>query len=384
MKRHTIQCAILLAFLWTADRAAGQVIIEESAPKARVEVEKAKPTAVQLAVLAPAPGKVISDSLLRVEGVARNISPGETIRLRLDAVEQVVQPDKTGRFSATLPLRRPGVNRLIVEAGISARTIAFSYQPALSAEANLLPRNSSPFSGVAVKKPETVQVEVEKARPESVLLQRRQAVKPSHILSPSPGEVVGKIIRVRGVVTQASGPVWLQGESGRQPVRVREDGSFEETVVLTSGENQILLGAGAETLDVVRVQAETPRTSLRIQLTWDVDLADVDLYTLQPDGGVVWFGGRSSALGFLDCDNTVGYGPEHFTLTSPVPGLFRVFVHYYAGWRRNVPYHVTILKNDQVFQKYDGVLTVSSAAAARPENIGRGGSWRHVADVSLP
>lgn len=246
---------------------------------------------------------------------------------------------------------------------------------------------SIPRSTVVIEKGEIVRTQIEKKLPERVSVAPREAVAPSRILSPAAGEVVRKVIKVQGIVTRLSGPAWLQINDVRQPVKVNENGSFEETAVLTGGDNRIVLGAGTDTLNVVRVRSEAPRSSLRVQLGWDTDNSDIDLYVIQPDGEAVWFQHMTSGLGgTLDVDNTRGFGPEHYTLISAVPGVFRIYVHYFAnhGHLGPVPYHVTIFKNDQPVDRCDGFLTRPSIGSTGPRNVGHDDSWRHVADVSVP
>ena len=84
---------------------------------------------------------------------------------------------------------------------------------------------------------------------------------------------------------------------------------------------------------------------LHIRLTWDTDLTDVDLHLLAPNGqmwtceGDCYFSNGQPNWGdpnafvddpFLDLDDVDGHGPENINLEAPVPGTYRVLVHYWS------------------------------------------------------
>lgn len=240
---------------------------------------------------------------------------------------------------------------------------------------------------IKIKKPDPVLIEIEEVQQETAAVMQGN-IHTSRILTPTEGEIVGKVVRVRGVVKRPGGSAWLQVNDMRQPVHLQRNGLFKEVVILTSGENRIALGAGSHILDVIHIISNAPKSALRVQLTWEADKADIDLYVTQPDQSTIWFGHMRSNIGWLDVDDTYGFGPEHFTLETHVHGTFHIAVHYYAthGWWRSVPYCVTILKDDRVFHTYEGVLPMASASIrmAGPRNIGRGKSWQYVTNITLP
>jgi hypothetical protein len=70
-----------------------------------------------------------------------------------------------------------------------------------------------------------------------------------------------------------------------------------------------------------------------VTLTWDGP-GDVDLHVYEPDGQHVYYGATLGGLGYLDVDNTSGYGPEHYYAscsTAAVGGSFLVGVANYSG-----------------------------------------------------
>jgi uncharacterized protein YfaP (DUF2135 family) len=71
---------------------------------------------------------------------------------------------------------------------------------------------------------------------------------------------------------------------------------------------------------------------LRAVLTWDLNDTDIDLHVTDPNGEAAsyarratWQGGRMSR------DFTAGYGPEEFILKRPIPGVYKVEVHYFGS-----------------------------------------------------
>jgi hypothetical protein len=69
-------------------------------------------------------------------------------------------------------------------------------------------------------------------------------------------------------------------------------------------------------------------------LTWDGS-GDVDLHTFEPGGGHVFYRTPQGAAGFLDVDNTVANGPEHyFASCDPqrlLPGTYQIAVANFSG-----------------------------------------------------
>ncbi len=68
-------------------------------------------------------------------------------------------------------------------------------------------------------------------------------------------------------------------------------------------------------------------------LTWDGS-GDVDLHTYEPGGAHVYYAATRGAAGFLDVDNTVANGPEHYyascSASSLQTGTYRIAVANYS------------------------------------------------------
>lgn len=72
-------------------------------------------------------------------------------------------------------------------------------------------------------------------------------------------------------------------------------------------------------------------TALQVDLMWDTNYTDVDLYVTEPGGETVMYRHRqSSQNGRLHEDITGGYGPELYTIARPRAGEYQVAVDYYA------------------------------------------------------
>lgn len=91
-------------------------------------------------------------------------------------------------------------------------------------------------------------------------------------------------------------------------------------------------------------------------LTWDGP-GDVDLHTYEPAGGHVFYGAKVGASGYLDVDNTVSNGPEHYYATcnsaNLQPGTYQIAV---ANYSRATGRTATV----QVASWADGVLGTRS------------------------
>ncbi len=101
--------------------------------------------------------------------------------------------------------------------------------------------------------------------------------------------------------------------------------------------------------------------NIQITLTWDTT-ADVDLHLVEPDGNTIFFGSRNSVSGdgFLDVDDTNGFGPENIFFDGATPsGSYEVRVDHFTGV---VPtnYSVTVQVNG-TSQTFTGTLNVAGS-----------------------
>ncbi len=110
-------------------------------------------------------------------------------------------------------------------------------------------------------------------------------------------------------------------------------GLFDQSIVLFSGQNEIIVtaqGANAAIADTVHVTCTKPASALRVQLNWDKDSCDVDLWVTEPDGFKVYYDQKVSPNGgTLDIDNTQGFGPENYSIDNPPQGNYLVQVQLF-------------------------------------------------------
>lgn len=97
----------------------------------------------------------------------------------------------------------------------------------------------------------------------------------------------------------------------------------------------------------------------QVTLTWDTT-ADVDLRVTEPGGNVISYMNPRSHIsdGFLDIDDTDGFGPENVFYESNIPaGAYSVSVNMYYGSSDELPtnYTVTIKRNGST-NTFTGVL----------------------------
>jgi uncharacterized protein YfaP (DUF2135 family) len=127
------------------------------------------------------------------------------------------------------------------------------------------------------------------------------------------------------------------------PLDVREGGAFARPWSFGPGSHGVSVrapgGAGAPERRVQFYEANAARVApkLRVALSWDTDMTDLDLHVVSPDGQHVWYGNRvASNGGALDVDVTTGFGPEIYANPAPLPGVYNVYVNYYgAGQQRD-------------------------------------------------
>lgn len=82
---------------------------------------------------------------------------------------------------------------------------------------------------------------------------------------------------------------------------------------------------------------------LRVVLTWDADLTDIDLWVTDPAGETVMYSkARGATGGHVSRDFTQGYGPEVFTIRRPLPGTYVVRANYYGNRQQKLAGATTV------------------------------------------
>jgi len=95
---------------------------------------------------------------------------------------------------------------------------------------------------------------------------------------------------------------------------------------------------------------------IKITLTWNTT-SDIDLWTTDPSGEKIYYNHPQSASGgFLDFDDTDGFGPENIFWQNSAPaGSYLVQVHYYGGDGGSTNYDVQVEVQGNV-SFYSGTL----------------------------
>jgi Ca-activated chloride channel homolog len=71
---------------------------------------------------------------------------------------------------------------------------------------------------------------------------------------------------------------------------------------------------------------------VRIILTWDTDMTDMDLWVTEPSGEKAYYGNNNTTIGGLvSRDFTQGYGPEEYVLKKSMSGQYKLEANYYGS-----------------------------------------------------
>jgi hypothetical protein len=85
-----------------------------------------------------------------------------------------------------------------------------------------------------------------------------------------------------------------------------------------------------------RLRTSMP-VGVRILLSWDADMTDVDLWVIEPSGQKAFYAERLSAMGgAVSRDFTQGYGPEEYCLKTVVPGTYKIQANYYGSTQQSI------------------------------------------------
>lgn len=162
--------------------------------------------------------------------------------------------------------------------------------------------------------------------------------------------------------------------------------TFSGDMVLTQGRNDIRVVLEDENGNTVgnsgtyTVNADIPARDLTVTLTWDTDRTDVDMHVWSPSGEHAYYSNKRISDGFLDVDDTDGYGPEVFTAENASAGNWVVKIRYYSNHGVTAPSTATvkISKYEGAAQTYTHTFTSDQAHSDDPAN-----DWL-VANFTMP
>ena len=90
---------------------------------------------------------------------------------------------------------------------------------------------------------------------------------------------------------------------------------------------------------------------VRISMSWDADLTDIDLHVFEPTGEHANYANQLTAIGGLvSRDFRDGYGPEEYVLRRAVPGVYQIKTHYFGSHQQRLCGPCTVTVN--VFTNY--------------------------------
>ncbi len=143
---------------------------------------------------------------------------------------------------------------------------------------------------------------------------------------------------IRGQLPQGGpGVAKLIVNGNAMPLYGNEDGSFARPYAFGRGSNSVEVrsgdGQGRKRVQFYEGNTERPQSRIRIICSWDDSHAEVDMHVITPDGQhAFWAQPVLSNGGGLDVDSVDGAGPEMFSMTAPMHGLYHVYVNYWGNF----------------------------------------------------
>ena len=109
--------------------------------------------------------------------------------------------------------------------------------------------------------------------------------------------------------------------------------------------------AGVEGIPVDPRLVELLDVDVRIVLTWDADMTDMDLWVVEPSGEKAYYGHPLTTIGGrMSRDFTNGYGPEEYCLRKAQHGEYRIEANYFGSSAPSMSGAVTL--QAEVFTNY--------------------------------
>jgi len=207
-----------------------------------------------------------------------------------------------------------------------------------------------------------------KARP--MTLSVRGARPIITISSPRNGSQTNqKVAVIQGTISDKTLRQGVIVVNGRQARMSFNNGRFSEKTILKPGRNTIQIQAKNQAgvgQAGIQINANIRASHLKVILNWDTNRTDVDLWVTDPQGVVTSYqkrtgkaprGWRGQVVGRkLDIDDKNGFGPETYTIETPVRGRYLIRIQYYRG---NAPTNctVTVVWNERQQKVFRGRLT---------------------------
>lgn len=125
------------------------------------------------------------------------------------------------------------------------------------------------------------------------------------------------------------------------------DGRFPEIEVIALEEmNNLIVKAKRRGIDKFSVDERLVApidVDLRIVMTWDADMTDMDLWVIEPTGEKAFYSNpRSMIGGLVSRDFTRGYGPEEYMIKKARTGSYEIQTNFYGSTSQKIAGAVTL------------------------------------------
>lgn len=121
------------------------------------------------------------------------------------------------------------------------------------------------------------------------------------------------------------------------------DGRFPDIQTIALMEHNRLAAAMGVTADIHPSLRQTLDADVRIVLTWDADLTDIDLWVTEPTGEKCAYDHPATTIGgIMSQDFTQGYGPEEYLLKKALPGKYKIQANYYGSGQQRLTGPATV------------------------------------------
>ncbi len=112
-------------------------------------------------------------------------------------------------------------------------------------------------------------------------------------------------------------------------------GDFYVTISISAGENYLMMRANSANGDtgvseLITVYGDFEAAEIEVVLWWNTPTSDIDLHAWNPDGEHCYYGYSVISDGFLDIDDTEGFGPETFAVQTANTGVYDIQVNCYS------------------------------------------------------
>ena len=114
------------------------------------------------------------------------------------------------------------------------------------------------------------------------------------------------------------------------------EGRFERHYAFGGGSNSVELktfdGVSAKRVQFYESNSNKQRPKLRIICSWNAPEAEVDLHILTPDAQhITWSSPILTTGGGLDVDSVDGPGPEMFSPSTRLHGVYNIYINYWGN-----------------------------------------------------